>query len=349
MKKFFRTAQGTFSEDLGIDLGTSNIRICIKDKGIILNEPSIVAINSKTKEILEIGERAKQMSESLQVGFEAISPLQNGIITEYEITGKMLHMFFEKIKHNNSFSSPRVIISVPAEATSLEKRAVIKAAIGAGAGEAYLIEKPVAAAIGIGLDIFEPECHMIVDIGGGTTEITTLSLGGLVENSSFKVSGNKFDAAIVDFIRSKYDLLVGLKTAEDIKKQIGTVIDQDKNHSVYVEISGISVLDGLSTNVQVHSSEIVEALSDTIQQIIEKIKDILIGTGTELASDIKKEGIFIVGGGALLKGIDKKISDSLNLKVTISEDPLNATINGINIMLRDFSRYSKIFLSPKTD
>ncbi|MDR3259621.1 MAG: rod shape-determining protein [Fusobacteriaceae bacterium] len=349
MKNFFRTVRGIFSEDLGIDLGTSNTLICVKNKGIILNEPSIVAVNSKTKEIVEIGERAKQMMGRLPVNFETIRPLQNGVISEYEITEKMLRIFFKKVKHNNLFSSPRVIICVPAGVTPVEKRAVIEVTIEAGAREAYLIEEPMAAAIGIGLDIFEPEGHMIVDIGGGTTEIAVLSLGGIVEKSSFKVAGDKFDATIVDFIRQKDSLLIGIKTAEDIKKQIGAVMDQGENDDVYVEISGRSVLNGLPKNVQVYSSEIVEALSDIIQQIVEEIKVILERTPPELASDIKKKGIFITGGGALLNGIDKKISESLNLKVTISDDPLNAVINGINVLLKEFSRYSKILISPETD
>jgi len=345
MKKAFGKIFGVFSEDLGIDLGTSNTLICMKNKGIILNEPSVVAINSKTKEIVEIGERAKQMVGRTPITFDTIKPLQNGVISEYEITEKMLRIFFKKVKRNDLFSSPRVVLCVPAGVTPVEKRAVVEVAIDAGAREALLIEEPMAAAIGIGLNIFDPEGYMIVDIGGGTSELAILSLGGIVEKSSFKVAGDKFDSTIMEYIRQKHNLLIGVKTAEDIKKQIGAVVDLEED--IFVEISGRNVISGLPKNIQIYSSEVVEALGDVLQQIVEEIKVLLEKTPPELSADIKKKGIFVTGGGALLRGIDKKISESLNLKVTISDDPLNAVINGINILLKDFSKYSKILISPE--
>ncbi|MDR1832946.1 MAG: rod shape-determining protein [Fusobacteriaceae bacterium] len=348
MKKFVGRLFGVLSEDMGIDLGTSNTLICVKNKGIILTEPSVVTINSKTKDIVEIGEKAKQQMGRLPIGFETKKPLQNGVISEYEITEKMLRLFLKRVKRG-SFSSPRIVLCVPAGVTPVEKRAVTEVAIEAGAREAYLVEEPMAAGIGIGLDIFEPEGHMIVDIGGGTAEIAVLALGGIVEKSSFRVAGDKFDAAIVDYIRSKDNLLIGIKSAEEIKKQIGAVVEQDEKDDVYVEISGKNIMTGLPKNIPVYSSEIVEALGEIVQQIVEEIKVILERTPPELASDIKKKGIYVTGGGALLKGIDKKISDSLEIKVTIPDDPLDAVINGIHTILKDFGKYKRVLVSPETD
>ncbi|MDR1835811.1 MAG: rod shape-determining protein [Fusobacteriaceae bacterium] len=348
MKKFFGSVFGMFSEDMGIDLGTSNTLICVKNKGIILNEPSIVTIDSKTKEIIEIGEKARQQMGRLPDGLETKKPLRDGVISEYDITEKMLRMFLKKVKRGG-FSSPRIVICVPAGVTPVEKRAVVEVALEAGAREAHLVEEPMAAAIGIGLNVFEPEGHLIVDIGGGTSEVAVLSVAGIREKSSFKVAGDKFDAAIVDYIRQKDNLNIGIKSAEDLKKQIGAVVNKDQKDDIYLEISGKNFLTGLPKNIQVYSSEIVDALGEIVQLIIDEIKVILERTSPELASDIKKEGIYVTGGGALLKGIDKKISDNLEIKVTIPDDPLNAVINGINTILKDFSKYSRVLVSPDTD
>jgi rod shape-determining protein MreB len=240
-----------------------------------------------------------------------------------------------------------VIISVPAAATQLEKRAVEEVTIKSGAGKVYLIEKPMAAAIWIGLDIFEPKGHMIVDIGYGITEIVVLSLGGIVEKMSFKVAGDKFTHTIIDFIRYKYIVQIGERTAEEMKIKIGTALQLDEEESMVIK--GRDLITGLPKLLTITSEEVREVLGDIIQQILKEIKVILDRTHPELASDIKKEGIFLVGGGALLRGIDKKISESLDLKVTIPDDPSNTVINGINVMLRDFSRYSRLLISSETD
>ena len=217
----------------------------------------------------------------------------------------------------------------------------------AGAREAYLIEEPMAAAIGIGLNIFEPEGNLIIDIGGGTSEIAVISLGGIVKTSSFRVAGDRFDTTIIDYVRQKHNLLIGERTAEEIKKRIGAVIDLEEDE--YIEISGRNALNGLPRDIKIYSSEIVEALGDLAQQIIEEIKVILEKTPPELASDIKRKGLYITGGGALLKGIDKKISENLNLNVTVSEDPLNSVINGIQVLLENFETYKKVLISPESD
>lgn len=321
MKKFMGKILGIFSDDLGIDLGTSNTLICMKNKGIILREPSVVAISTKTKEIFEVGEKAKHMIGRTPSTYETIRPLRNGVIADYEVTEKMLRCFYKRIKSGTFLNKPRVIICVPAGITQVEKRAVMEVTREAGAREAYLIEEPMAAAIGVGINIFEPEGSMVVDIGGGTSELAVVSLGGVVKKSSFRVAGDRFDTAIVDYVRQKHNLLIGEKSAEDIKIKIGTVSPEEEE--MEIEVSGKYVLNGLP-------------------------KDITL-TSSELAADIKKRGIYISGGGALLRGIDKKISAGLNLKVTISEDPLNAVINGIGVLLNNFSLYSKVLVSTETE
>jgi len=329
MKKFMGSILGVFSDDLGIDLGTSNTLIYMKNKGIILREPSVVTISSKTKELFEVGEKAKHMIGRTPNIYETIRPLRNGVIADYEVTEKMLRCFYKRIKSGTFLNKPRVIICVPAGITQVEKRAVIEVTREAGAREAYLIEEPMASAIGVGINIFEPEGSMVVDIGGGTSELAVVSLGGVVKKSSFRVAGDRFDMAIVDYVRQKHNLLIGEKSAEDIKIKIGTV-------------------DPEAEELQI-ASELIETLSALVQEIIEEIRVIFEKTPPELAADIKKKGIYISGGGALLRGIDKKIASGLNLKVTVAEDPLNAVINGIGVLLNDFSTYSRVLVSTETE
>ena len=347
MKKIFNKVLGIFSEDLGIDLGTSNTLICVRNKGIILNEPSVVALNTKTKDIFEVGDKAKKMLGRTPGSIQTIRPLKNGVIADYEITEKMLRTFYKKVNQKKGMSSPRVIICVPAGVTQVEKRAVIDVTREAGAREAYLIEEPMAAAIGIGLNIFEPEGNLIIDIGGGTSEIAVISLGGIVKTSSFRVAGDKFDTTIIEYVRQKHNLLIGERTAEEIKKTIGAVVELEEDECI--EISGRNALNGLPRDIKLYSSEVVEALGDLVQQIIEEVKVILEKTPPELSSDIKRRGIYVTGGGALLRGIDQRIAESLNLTVTISEDPLNAVINGIQTLLKNFGTYKKVLISPESD
>ena len=350
MKNFIGKLFGAFSDDLGIDLGTSNTLICMRKKGIILNEPSVVAISTKTKEIYEVGNKAKQMIGRTPANYETVRPLRNGVIADYEVTEKMLRAFYKIINVGLLFNKPRVIICVPAGITQVEKRAVMEVTREAGAREAYLIEEPMAAAIGVGVNIFEPEGTMIVDIGGGTSELAVISLGGVVKKSSFRTAGDKFDGAIVEYVRQKHNLLIGEKTAEEIKIQIGRVVAlEEGEEDSSIEVSGKNLLNGLPKDITLVSSELIETLSSLVQEIIEEIKVVFEKTPPELAADIRRRGIYVTGGGALLRGIDKKISAGLNLKVTIAEEPLNAVINGINVLLNNFSTYSKVLISTETD
>ena len=333
MKKFMGSILGVFSDDLGIDLGTSNTLIYMKNKGIILREPSVVTISSKTKELFEVGEKAKHMIGRTPNIYETIRPLRNGVIADYEVTEKMLRCFYKRIKSGTIFNKPRVIICVPAGITQVEKRAVIEVTREAGAREAYLIEEPMASAIGVGINIFEPEGSMIVDIGGGTSELAVVSLGGVVKKSSFRVAGDRFDMAIVDYVRQKHNLLIGEKSAEDIKIKIGTV--DPEAEELQIDVSGKYVLNGLPKDITLTSSELIETLSALVQEIIEEIRVIFEKTPPELAADIKKKGIYISGGGAL--------------KVTVAEDPLNAVINGIGVLLNDFPTYSRVLVSTETE
>lgn len=346
LKKYLGRIFGMFSDDIGIDLGTSNTLICVKNKGIILNEPSVVAIQSKTKEIYEVGERAKLMIGRTPQAYETIRPLKNGVIADYEITEKMLNSFYRRIS-NRLLYNPRVIICVPAGITQVEKRAVIDVTREAGAREAFLVEEPMAAAIGIGINVFEPEGSMIVDIGGGTAELAVISLGGVVRKSSFRVAGDKFDADIIEYIRQTHNLLIGEKTAEDIKKAIGSVMEMEEDLSV--DVSGRSLLNGLPKDVKVYSSELIPVLNASVQEIIEEIKVIFEKTPPELAADIRRRGIFITGGGALLRGIDQRMAENLNLKVVSVENPLNAVIDGITILLKNFNIYKSVLVSTETD
>ena len=342
LKKYLGRIFGMFSDDIGIDLGTSNTLICVKNKGIILNEPSVVAIHTKTKEIYEVGERAKMMIGRTPQAYDTIRPLKNGVIADYEITEKMLNSFYRRIS-NRLLYNPRVIICVPAGITQVEKRAVIDVTREAGAREAFLIEEPMAAAIGIGINVFEPEGSMIVDIGGGTAELAVISLGGVVRKSSFRVAGDKFDADIIEYIRQTHNLLIGEKTAEDIKKAIGTVVELEEDLSV--DVSGRSLLNGLPKDVKVYASELIPVLNSSVQEIIEEIKIIFEKTPPELAADIRRRGIYITGGGALLRGM----AENLNLKVVSVENPLNAVIDGITILLKNFSIYKSVLVSTETD
>lgn len=338
---------GVFSEDLGIDLGTSNTLICKKNKGIILNEPSVVTINTRTKDVFEVGETAKKMIGKTPSSLETIRPLRNGVIADYEVTEKMLRAFYKKISAKGFLSSTRVVICVPAGVTQVEKRAVVDVTRDAGAREAYLIEEPMAAAIGLGLDVFDPLGHMVVDIGGGTSEISVISLGGVVKASSFRVAGDKFDQAIIDYVRQRHNLLIGENTAEEIKKAVGAVIEQDED--LAITVSGRNVLNGLPKDLVVTSNELVPILSDLAFQIIEEIKMILEKTLPELSSDIKRNGICLAGGGAMIRGLDKKMMDALSLKVFVGEEPLNCVINGIQKLLQDFGKYSKVLVSSEIE
>ncbi|MGL4392051.1 MAG: rod shape-determining protein [Fusobacteriaceae bacterium] len=334
---------GAFSEDLGIDLGTTNTLICVSGKGIVLNEPSVVALNKKSGDIIKVGLEAKQMIGKTPASIQTIRPLRSGVIADYEVTEKMLRHFYAKVKGKSLFSSPRVLICVPAGVTQVEKRAVVEVTKEAGAREAFLIEEPMAAALGLGLEVFSPDGHMVVDIGGGTTEISLISLGGIVKTSSFRVAGDKFDSAIIDYLRQKYNLLVGENTAETIKKTIGAVVELEEELSL--EISGRSALNGLPKNIVLTSTELVPALGELASLIAEEIRIIFEKTLPELTSDIKKNGITLSGGGSLIRGIDVKLKSALGLDVRVANEPLYCVISGIQKVLDDFNTYKRVLIS----
>ncbi|MCK5779703.1 MAG: rod shape-determining protein [Psychrilyobacter sp.] len=338
---------GVFSEDLGIDLGTANTLVCVKNKGVVLNEPSVVSINTRTKSIIAVGEHAKKMIGRTPASCKAIKPLKNGVIADYEITEKMLREFYKRVHKRTFLSSPRVVICVPAGVSQVEKRAVIDVTLEAGAREAFLIEEPMAAALGVGINIFDPEGSLVVDIGGGTTEIAVISLGGIVRTSSLKVAGDKFDDAIMEYVRHKHNLLIGEKTSEDIKINIATALENDEE--VTYEIRDRNILNGLPKNVIVSSLEIQEAIEPHIKRIIEEIKYILEKTPPELAADIKRKGIILAGGGAGIRGLDQKIAENILLEVIPAENPLNSVVNGIEKLLQNFDEYKSILISPERD
>lgn len=333
-----------FSEDIGIDLGTANTLVVVKNKGIVLNEPSVVAINTKSNKIVEVGHKAKLMIGKTPDTIQAIRPLKNGVIADYEMTEKMLREFYKIVLKRNVLTNPKVVICVPAGVTQVEKRAVVDATKEAGAREAYLIEEPMAAAIGAGVDIFEPEGNMVVDIGGGTTEIAVISLGGIVKTSSLRVAGDKLDEAIVQYVRQKHNLLIGEKTAEEVKSKIA--IAMDDSEEAVAEIRGRNILNGLPRNITIKSGEIREAINEFIEAIIEEIKVTLEKTPPELAADIYQKGIILAGGGALIKDLDKNISKSLQIPVSVAEEPLNCVVRGIEIVLKDFDKYKEVIVSP---
>ena len=348
-----RDLLNVFSEDVGIDLGTANTLVYVKNKGIVLDEPSVVAIKGKEKRVYEVGANAKKMIGKTPSSIDAIRPLRDGVIADYEITEKMLREFL-KLAHKKKFlTNPRVVICVPAGVTQVEKRAVMDVAKEAGAREAYLIEEPMAAAIGAGLDIFEAAGNMIVDIGGGTSEIAVISLGGIVKTNSLRIAGDKLDEAIVQYVRKNHNLIIGEKSAEEIKMSIARAYfekdkDEEYNSEIY-EVRGRNILNGLPRNIKITSKEVYDAIEEHIYQIIEEIKIILEKTPPELSADIYQKGLVLAGGGALIKGLDRKISEELKIPVMVAEDPLKCVVNGIGKLLEEFEVYNDVIISPETD
>ncbi|WP_139905673.1 rod shape-determining protein [Clostridium thermarum] len=312
--------------DMGIDLGTATVLVYVKGKGVILEEPSVVAIDKTTNKVLAVGQDARQMIGRTPGNIVAIRPLRDGVISDYDITEKMLKYFIKKACGKRRISAPRVMVCVPCEATEVEKRAVKDAAINAGAKKVFLMEEPLAAAIGAGLDITKASGNMIIDIGGGTTDIAVISLDGMVVRSSIKVAGDKFDEAIIRYIRKKHKLMIGERTAEDIKINIGTAYKRDKDTSM--EIRGRDLITGLPTNLTVTSEEIREALNETVTAIVECAHSVLEKTPPELAADIMEKGIVMTGGGALLHGLDKRISEATKVPVFIAENSVECVAIG---------------------
>ena len=340
---FFKRLTEVFSEDIGIDLGTANTLVCAKSQGILICEPSVVAMNLKTDEIFAIGKAAKDMLGKTPKHIEAIKPLKDGVIADYDMTEKMLKDFLQKVKKRKFFGSQRVVICVPAGVTHVEKRAVQEVVREAGAREALLIEEPMAAAIGAGLDVFRPDGHLIVDIGGGTSEIAIISLGGIVITSSLRLAGNKIDDAIIQFVRKEHNVNIGEQTAEEIKIGVGSPLKLEENKTM--KVNGRSAITGLPCDFEITSREIEPVIGELCTQIVEEIKAILEQAPPEISADINKRGIMVAGGGALIPNIDKKFAKLLNLPVTIAENPLNAVINGIYKVLENYEEYKDVLVT----
>ena len=345
----FNNLLGKFSHDLGIDLGTKNTLVYVVDKGLVVNEPSVVAINKRTNEILEVGEAAKKMVGKTPGHIEAIKPLVEGIISDFEVTEKMLKYFIDKV-HTKNFaliSRPRVVIGIPLDLTEVEKKAVEDAAKSAGARKVYLIEEAMAAAIGARLPVTEATATMVVDIGGGTTEIAVISLGGVVTWKSLKAAGNEFDNNIIDYIREEFNILIGEQLAESIKIAIGSAMPLDT--PTEIEVRGRDLVTGLPKALMVSDKQIREAISRTVIKIIDNIKTILETTPPELVSDIYERGLYLSGGGALLRGLDKAISLATKIPVKISDDPLTCVVRGAGILLTDKELLEKVILPSNTE
>lgn len=313
--------------DIGIDLGTASVLVYTSKKGITLQEPSVVALDRETNKLLAVGEEAKQMLGRTPGNIIAIRPLKDGVISDYEVTQKMIRYFLEKAMGKNKlFMKPRIVVCVPSGITEVEKRAVIQASNQSGASKTYLIEEPVAAAIGAGIDISEPMGTMVIDIGGGTTDIAVISLGGIVISKSVKTGGDTFDAYISRYIRKKYNLMIGERTAEDLKIEIGTAYKGEIEREL--EIRGRYLLTGLPQTVTIRSSEILEAIEEPLENIILAIREVLENTPPELGSDIGNRGMVLTGGGALLYGLDKLINSRTNVDVYVADDPISCVARG---------------------
>ncbi|AMA62804.1 MAG: rod shape-determining protein [Kurthia gibsonii] len=328
-----------FSKDVGIDLGTANVLIYLKGKGVILNEPSVVAIDRNTKKVLAVGEEARQMIGRTPENIVAIRPLKDGVIHDFDITEAMLKYFIQKLKLRGFMSKPRVLVCCPSNITPVEQKAIRDAVVRAGGGEVYLEEEPKVAAIGAGMDIFQPSGNMVIDIGGGTTDVAVLSMGEVVTAQSLRVAGDQFDQDIAAYIKKKYKLLVGERTAESLKMSIGSMILADKNDTM--DIRGRDMVTGLPKVISFTSEELLEAISDSIEMIIKAAKNVLEKTPPELSADIIDRGIMLTGGGALISGLDRRLTEELLVPVYVAENPMDCVVLGTGMILDNLNNISK--------
>lgn len=339
-----------FTKDMGIDLGTANTLVFLKGKGIVVNEPSVVAINTETRQILAVGDEAKKMIGRTPGSIVAIRPMKDGVIADFEVTQAMLKYFIGKAYKNTIFGpKPRIVICVPSGVTEVEKRAVIESALAAGAREryAYLVEEPMAAAIGAGLHVEEPTGSMVVDIGGGTSEVAVISLGGIVTAISERIAGDAFDQAIAAYIKDTYKLAIGDRTAEEIKLDIGCAYLDEDSEVLAMEIRGRDLISGLPKNIEVTSEDILKALESPVSRIVSAIKTTLEKTPPELSADIMESGIYLTGGGALLRGLDKLISLETGMPVHIAEEPLNCVAKGTGAVLENIDTLKNVLITSR--
>lgn len=343
----FNKILGKFSHDIGIDLGTANTLVYVRGKGIVINEPSVVAINQKTKQILAIGKEAMKMVGKTPGHIVATRPLVDGVVSDFEVTEQMLRYFIEKV-HKETFTilpRPRVVIGIPSGVTEVEKRAVEEAATNAGAREAFLIEEPMAAAIGSRLPIQDPAGNMIVDIGGGTTEVAVISLGGIVASRSIRIAGDEQTEDIVQFARNEFNLLIGNRTAEKIKIEIGSAYPLKK--SLEIEMRGRDLLSGLPKTIKVNDEQIRIAMTKSVRTIVNAVKSTIEETPPELVADIMRRGIVLAGGGALLRGLDKHMAEQTQMPVHIAEDPLTCVARGTGLVLEDLDNLSDVLVTTQ--
>ena len=326
-------------KDIGIDLGTANVLIYVKGEGIVLNEPSVVAIDSDSKCVLAVGKEANEMLGRTPGKVKAIKPLKDGVIADFEYTEAMLNRFIKKIKGRRFLSKPRILICCPSNITPVEKNAIKEAAVRLGAKKVYVEEEPKVAAVGAGMDISKPSGNMVIDIGGGTTDIAILSLGGIVNSASLKVAGNAFDEAIVEFVKEKYKLLIGERTAEDIKLNIGTVYKGSDDNKI--QIKGRNLSKGLPHTIEISEKEIESALFPLAMKIIKKAKKVLEDTPPELSADIVDKGIILTGGGSMIKGFTELFEEELKVPVYISDSPLTSVAEGCGVLLSNINLIDK--------
>ncbi len=344
----FRTLRGFFSSDLAIDLGTANTLIYVRGKGIVLNEPSVVAIRQEfgarnSRSVLAVGAEAKRMLGRTPGSIQAIRPMKDGVIADFTVTGEMLKHFIRKVHEKRLFQpSPRIVICVPCGSTQVERRAIRESAMGAGAREVYLIEEPMAAAIGADLPIADPTGSMVLDIGGGTSEVGVISLGGIVYSHSLRIAGDKMDEAIINYVRRKYGLLVGEATAEKVKKDIGTAWDDSEVRQM--EIKGRHIADGVPRSMVINSKEVHVALQESLTGIVSAIKAALEQTPPELAADIADKGLVVTGGGALLRDLDRMLREATGLPIVVTEDPLTCVVRGCGRALEETETLSEVFV-----
>ncbi|QAV25672.1 rod shape-determining protein [Neobacillus thermocopriae] len=325
-----------FARDIGIDLGTANVLIYVKGKGIVLNEPSVVAIDQHTKRVLAVGEEARRMVGRTPGHIVAIRPLKDGVIADFEITEAMLQHFLSKLNVKGWFVKPRILICCPTNITSVERKAIKEAAEKSGGKKVYLEEEPKVAAIGAGMDIFQPSGNMVIDIGGGTTDIAVLSMGDIVTSASIKVSGDKFDQEILHYIKREYKLLIGERTAEEIKMNIATVFPNARDEAM--DVRGRDLVTGLPRTITIRSGEIEKALREMVYTIVQTAKSVLERTPPELSADIIDRGIFLTGGGALLHGMDQLLAQELKVPVFIAENPMDCVAIGTGLMLDNIDK-----------
>lgn len=335
------------SNDIGIDLGTANTLVYVRNQGIVLNEPSVVAIEKSTGKVLAIGSAAKEMTGRTPGSIAAIRPLKDGVIADFEISEKLIADFIRRVVKHKYLMKPRIVICVPSGITEVEKRAVRDSAENAGAREVYLLQEPMAAAIGVGLPVEQPSGSMIIDVGGGTSEIAVIALNGIVNDTSIRIAGDEMNEAIILYLKKNYNLLIGELTAELIKFKIGSAFPLDKELSM--EVKGRDLVAGVPKNLKLSSVQVREALAETVDIIVEAVRQALERTPPELASDILERGIILTGGGALLRGFDKRLRQETNLPVIVADDPLTCVVRGTGKVLEDFSAYSKVLERSRKD